>query len=729
MEFKKIEEGMTATQVAELLDENFNNIAKEIEKNIGENNVPIATENRVGGITAKERTGFEQNEVVIDPETGRLYTKGVTVDGEFVPDEEDLTAVAEVDRVVARFKDRDTTKGKGYIILRTVKPIVEQMKQENTIYEIRYDFDLNEETLEIPANSVLDFRGGSFNNGHIVFNDTKIIGVGNFNCRYEGTIANNEIQLEWFNGDDYNIIQDAINCIKHYSLEDVLSSGVSQKLVMKSNYHYKISEELVFGQYFRVEGNECIIEQTQSGKAIFSSTNAFHIDVSNISFKGVNVKAFYVDSPNYDRANFKFTALSVDTDNYDVSMVNNWAFYIKSRSCTVNFNEIRCNEAPQFLRCSADFVFIRNSWINGYSYSTGFLKPENSCSINNSGTQKTVIDKCVFIPEWNGYTPNKDTRWIDNYGFLSIQDSHFGGENAGIPIIWQYVKPETLNMTNDSLCQIDISNTQCAGGAYYKYWGGVIVLMKDVMPGYFSIKNTNVDSDTRLISLYGWVKDNSELKFENVNDVYNAAKDIFIQALNSFIFDKRSYFPNNRIYVNGNTTWSDKALQVFSAGNDSIRITDLVMNTNVRFARIYRGSYDFESYNYSEFTFRVVLSGAYKTLHIFSKCFTARVKCHFWAANQPRVTVEVDDESEWSEWPETTDEQGVTTGTPTSQINLSVVATPLDIFAIDLAFKVDTGDTLGTDWPFTGCSATLVSTVHSTGSKSNLPGLYFKSCV
>lgn len=50
------------------------------------------------------------------------------------------------------------------------------MNLPNTIYEIRYDFDLNGEIISVPENSVLSFVGGSLKNGKIVFNNTFIKG-------------------------------------------------------------------------------------------------------------------------------------------------------------------------------------------------------------------------------------------------------------------------------------------------------------------------------------------------------------------------------------------------------------------------------------------------------------------------------------------------------------------------------------------------------------------------
>ena len=97
------------------------------------------------------------------------------------PDEEDITS----DGTVLSFKDRDydpnTFSGLGRVILRKnlkvvdgqVKNILTQrmINKENTIYEIRYNFDLNGEEITIPEGCVLDFQGGSLSNGDINCNN------------------------------------------------------------------------------------------------------------------------------------------------------------------------------------------------------------------------------------------------------------------------------------------------------------------------------------------------------------------------------------------------------------------------------------------------------------------------------------------------------------------------------------------------------------------------------
>ena len=81
-----------------------------------------------------------------------------------VADEEDVTAV---DGKI-KFKDRDTTNGMGYKILRLPENGIltqDMINQANTIYEIRYGFYLNGATITIPENCALKFEGGSLDNG------------------------------------------------------------------------------------------------------------------------------------------------------------------------------------------------------------------------------------------------------------------------------------------------------------------------------------------------------------------------------------------------------------------------------------------------------------------------------------------------------------------------------------------------------------------------------------
>lgn len=161
------------------------------------------------------------------------------------PDEEDITLNAQ-DYI--QFKDRPSTDGMGYVILRRSKTFAEQVTEANTIYEIRYGFNLGTEAVAIPENCVLKFIGGKIENGTLVgngtmidapkvpiFNSVAISGTWNVNFIHsewleDGASTNSLVQL--FNLTDANIDNTVYIGNGTYNLA---SSTAKDILVLKSN--------------------------------------------------------------------------------------------------------------------------------------------------------------------------------------------------------------------------------------------------------------------------------------------------------------------------------------------------------------------------------------------------------------------------------------------------------------------------------------------------------------
>lgn len=128
-----------------------------------------------------------------------------------LPDDEDLTSQDDgTGSYVMKLADRSYNptnfSGKGYKIIR--KNIVDgknvltqdMINEANTVYEIRYDFDLNEAEITIPENCTLYFIGGSLYNGSIKYTNTYILGNAfmDTDILSNSTIANPEIIIDWF---------------------------------------------------------------------------------------------------------------------------------------------------------------------------------------------------------------------------------------------------------------------------------------------------------------------------------------------------------------------------------------------------------------------------------------------------------------------------------------------------------------------------------------------------
>lgn len=89
----------------------------------------------------------------------------------------------------------------GYIVLRKGVPFAEQVTQANTIYEIRYDFDLDGASVTIPAGCVLKFNGGKITDGTLVGHNTYIeaVNVCIFsNITITGSWNNHSAYIEWY---------------------------------------------------------------------------------------------------------------------------------------------------------------------------------------------------------------------------------------------------------------------------------------------------------------------------------------------------------------------------------------------------------------------------------------------------------------------------------------------------------------------------------------------------
>ena len=175
-----------------------------------------------GKTTLTEEEFLDQ---LVDATKGRYIVKGNIVNA---ADEEDLTVehsdLLGIDTL--KLANRDNTKGMGYIILRKNKSFAEQVTKENTIYEIRYDFDLNNEKISIPNRCILKFEGGKLINGILIGKNTTIQAdyVKIFqDIEIKGTFNNTDYYAEWFGAiiENYNqeiYIQKCINSFNSVTL-------------------------------------------------------------------------------------------------------------------------------------------------------------------------------------------------------------------------------------------------------------------------------------------------------------------------------------------------------------------------------------------------------------------------------------------------------------------------------------------------------------------------------
>ena len=285
-----------------------------------------------------------------------------------LPDEEDLTkSLPDINgNSYLSFKDRtynpEDFSGLGRVILRKniveiEDPIYGKIKknvlyqdmftQSNTVYEIRYDFDLNNQTIIIPENCVLDFQGGSLNNGVIVGSNTLIKALNEHNIfgnliTLNGSWNNIDIAFNWFGAKPDGITD---NSTAFINLAKFINNKKSYCNVFFSNgiYAYKSDYEGWRGRIEIVDcnnisyiGNETIIKQIkevswdqtmqQSESPIQFRSNkegsSYNITIKGLSIIGDNIE--YVSGKSDGNA-FGIAFRGVYNIIIDSCVINGWS--------------------------------------------------------------------------------------------------------------------------------------------------------------------------------------------------------------------------------------------------------------------------------------------------------------------------------------------------------------------------------------------------------------------
>ena len=181
----------------------------------------------------------------------QLFNKGNITN---FPDEEDLTS----DGVALFFKDREyqpeNFSGLGRVILRkNIVKIGEEYKniltqsminKENTIYEIRYDFDLNGQEITIPEDCILDFQGGKLFNGTLKGNNTNIKAeayqIFKLNLDLKGTFNVKYIFSEWYGAKGDGINDDS------YAINKALVSPITTLKLLSKIYNVLDTTDIIY---------------------------------------------------------------------------------------------------------------------------------------------------------------------------------------------------------------------------------------------------------------------------------------------------------------------------------------------------------------------------------------------------------------------------------------------------------------------------------------------------
>lgn len=368
-----------------------------------------------------------------------LYDYRNYIINSIVPDEEDLTASTpnKNGTSIISLKDRpyntDNFISKGYKILRkniqtingSIKNILTQnmINQPNTIYEIRYDFDLNGETIKFPDNIILKFNGGCIFNG-------KIRGY---------VLTQNDLTIDNFKNpkskDDTEALQlfiDAccnVNITRSIYVNKTIYLRSSTNLIGSSRrYAFIVWNTMLedFALKVGTEDSPYVIEKLDS--AYWSDCNIEHL---RLAYKS----ALYVISNNYndfapkcllfnnngvinDVSFFNFK-INLQRDKYIDNLIIRNVFFSIGNERRLNYNPAVDFNVILLGPCG-DNVIIENA-----GYANIKCKNINNLSITNGIQIGLYVENC-YLNIQNLHNENTDMfPIVINYADVSIFNSFF----------------------------------------------------------------------------------------------------------------------------------------------------------------------------------------------------------------------------------------------------------------------------------------------------------------
>ena len=178
-----------------------------------------AQDNRIGLFETEVRDEVSNFKHVVAEQVESYKPIEINGDVTNAADEEDLTS----ENNLLKLKNRNSINGLGYVILRKNKSLAEQLVLPNTIYEVRYNFIIDDE-IDLPQNAIIKFNGGKFEGGTIKMDNTDFENLTDdvFNgVGFKGSTKTKKIKASFFSihpTEKENIIniQTKLNCLSEF---------------------------------------------------------------------------------------------------------------------------------------------------------------------------------------------------------------------------------------------------------------------------------------------------------------------------------------------------------------------------------------------------------------------------------------------------------------------------------------------------------------------------------
>lgn len=254
------------------------------------------------------------------------------------------------------------------------------VNEPNTIYEIRYDFDLNEKTINIKEGCVLKFVGGRFKNGILACNNNRIIQNQNCfkNIKFKGLIANEIFASSFIETDVITGLQDMFNsCIYDINFIIDIPFTIDRTIYIKDarRVQYKFTKNL----YTTIDdGSPCFIFENIGTVTV----DGLKIDVKNLPSEKNNLNYIGIQAiKNIQISTFKNIDIRKSEIGLQLGKDN-----VKTSGYLINVDNIIVYNSNIGIQINKG---LDGSWINGCVFRITDISDNNiglDCQIGNGNT-------------------------------------------------------------------------------------------------------------------------------------------------------------------------------------------------------------------------------------------------------------------------------------------------------------------------------------------------------
>lgn len=306
--------------------------------------------------------------------------------------------------------------------------------------------------------------------------------------------------------DDTIAIQNAINALPStvYGLNGLVPGqfafGTLPALVFPKGI-YKITNALTFGAYDKfVSEDGAAIYQTDNTKNIFYSTSLYQNQFVGLTFIGGLNHIYAQNGPTGVTGQ---EGANVEVTNCTFMLAQAYAMQFRSSGAGGGYTAIVNN--PQLYNnkrsvyANNDWVKINDGWVGCYPQS-GIAHPwdNDTAQFVNASSQMT-FDNMIFIPGDSDFNAVGNTnRWIDAYNSVVCVNCRFGGEYAGLPIVYSFMNLRDTTTYPWLGSQIVIQDSLIPCGGSVRTDGGVVVA-KSGLPSSIRIEGCNYLGDNAYI--------------------------------------------------------------------------------------------------------------------------------------------------------------------------------------------------------------------------------------